>query len=70
MDQPTHEEHLSQPLYSINKQFKIAVTFLNGYNGIFDVTNSNNNFFFEKTNTDGDDFLQTTLTPRKSKVIY
>ena len=37
MDKSTHEEHLSQPLQTNNKQFKIAVTFLSGYNGIFNV---------------------------------
>ena len=35
MDESTHEEHLSQPLQTNNKQFKIAVTFLSAYNGIF-----------------------------------
>ena len=34
MDKPTQKEHLSQPLQTNNKQFKIAVTFLTGYNGI------------------------------------
>ena len=38
MDESTHEEHLSQPLQTNNKQFKIAVTFLSAYNGIFNVT--------------------------------
>ena len=27
MDNSTHEEHLSQPIRTNNKQFKIAVTF-------------------------------------------
>ena len=45
-DKSTHEEHLSQPLQTNNKQFKIAVTFLTGYNGFFNVTNSNNKFCF------------------------
>ena len=44
MDNSTHEEHLSQPLQTKNKQFKIAVTFLTAYNGIFNVTNSNIRF--------------------------
>ena len=44
MDKSTHEEHLFQPLQTNNKQFKIAVTFLSAYNGIFNVTNSNNKF--------------------------
>ena len=30
MDKSTHEEHLTQPLQTNNKQFKIAVTFLTG----------------------------------------
>ena len=42
MDKSTHEEHLSQTLQTNNKQFKLAVTFLTGYNGIFNVTNSSN----------------------------
>ena len=46
MDRSTHEEHLFQPLQTNNKQFKIAVTFLTGYNGIFNVTSKNNNFYF------------------------
>ena len=38
MDKSTHEEHLFQPLRTNNEQFKKAVTFLAGYNGIFNVT--------------------------------
>ena len=49
MDKYTHEEHLSQPLQTNNKQFKKAVTFLTGYNGTFNVTNSNNKFYFKKS---------------------
>ena len=41
-DKSAHEEHLSQPLQTNIKQFKIAFTFLTGYNGIFNVTNSIN----------------------------
>ena len=50
MDKSTHEEHLFQPLQTDNKQFKIAVTFLSAYNGIFNVTNSNNKFYFLQIN--------------------
>ena len=60
MDKSTHEEHLSQPLQTNNKQFKIAVTFLSGYNGIFNVTNSNNKFYFKKSFEDGE-FIQIRL---------
>ena len=45
MDKSTHEENLSQPLQTNNKQFKKAVTFSTAYNGIFNVTSKNNNFF-------------------------
>ena len=63
MDKSTHEEHLSQPLQTNNKQFKIAVTFLTGYNVIFNVTNSNNRFYFIKTITDKDGYIQITIPP-------
>ena len=46
MDKSIYEEHLFQPLQTNNKQFKIAVTFLTGYNGTFNVTNSNKKFYF------------------------
>ena len=62
MDKSTHEEHLSQPLLTKNKQFKITVTFLTGYNGIFNVTNKNIRFYFIKSNTD-DDFIHLTIPP-------
>ena len=63
MDKSTHEEHLSQPLQTNNKQFKIAVTFLTGYNGIFNVTNANNKVYFTKSISDEDDFVQITISP-------
>ena len=44
MDKSTHEEHISQPLQTNEKQFKITVTFLTGYNSIFNVTDKNNKF--------------------------
>ena len=52
-----------QPLQTNNKQFKIAVTFLTGYNGIFNVTNSTNKFFFKKTITNEEGFIQITIPP-------
>ena len=58
MDKSTHEEHLSQPLQTNNKHITIAVTFLTGYNVIFEITNKNNKFYFKKSITDGDDFIQ------------
>ena len=58
MDKSTHEEHLSQPLQTNNKQFKIAVTFLTGYNGIFNVTDKNNKFYFMKSISDEDGYIQ------------
>ena len=61
MYKSTHEEHLSRPLQTNKKQIKIAVTFLTGYNGIFNVTISNNKFYFAKSISDADDFLQITI---------
>ena len=46
MDKSTHEEHPSQSLQTTNKQFRIAVTFLTGYNGLFNLTPKNNKFYF------------------------
>ena len=63
MDKSTHEEHLSQSLQTNNKQFKIAITFLTGYNGIFNVTNENNKFYFKKTISDDDGFIKITIPP-------
>ena len=57
MDKSIHEEHLSQPLQTNNKQFKIAVTFLTGYNGIFNVTDKNNKIYFMKSISDGDGYI-------------
>ena len=62
MNKSTHEEHLSQPLQTNNKQFKLAVTFLTGYNGIFNVTNDNNKFYFKKAIKD-EDFIQKRIPP-------
>ena len=56
MDKSTHKEPLAQPLQTRNKQFKIAVTFLSAYNGIFNVTNKNNNFYFKKSLIEEDFF--------------
>ena len=61
MKKSTHEEHLSQPLQTYNKQFKIAVMFLTGYNGIFKVTNENNILYFKKTISDDDGFIKITI---------
>ena len=63
MNQSTHEEHLSQPLQTKNKQFKIAITFLSAYNGIFNVTTSNNKFYFTKSITDDDHYIMITIPP-------
>ena len=63
MDKSSHEEHLSEPFQTNNKQFKIAVTFLTRYNGIFNITNSNNKFYFTKSLSDEDGFVQITITP-------
>ena len=61
MDKSTHEEHLSQPLQTNIKQFKIAVTFLTAYNGIFNVTDENNKVYFIKSVTDKDGYIQIQI---------
>ena len=61
MDKSTLEEHLSQPISTNIKQFKIAITFLTGINGIFNVATSNNKFYFTKWITDKDGFVQLTI---------
>ena len=44
-----------------NKQFKIAITFLTGYNGISNVTNLNIIFYFKKNFKDGE-FTQISIS--------
>ena len=63
MDKSIHEEHLYQPLQTNNKQFNVAITFLTAYNGIFNVTNSNNKFYFTKSITDDDHYIMITIPP-------
>ena len=63
MDKSTHKEHLFQPLQTIKKQFKIAVTFLSAYNGIFNVTSDNNKFYFTKSITDDNHYIMITIPP-------
>ena len=52
LDKSIHEHHLSQLIQTINEQFKIALTFLTGYNAIFIFTNKINNFCFTKSIND------------------
>ena len=61
MDKSTQEDYLSQPLQTNKKQIKIAVTFLTGYSGIFNVTSPYNKFYFAKSLTDKDNFIQNTI---------
>ena len=61
MDESTHEEHLSQPLQTNNKQFKIAITFLSAYNGIFNVTNLKNKFYFTKSISDYEHYIVISI---------
>ena len=63
MDKSIHEEHLFQPLQTNNKRFKLAITFLSAYNGIFNVTNDNNKFYFKKSITDDDHYITITIPP-------
>ena len=68
LDKSTHGRHLSQPLQTNNKQFKMALISLIGYNGIFKVTNSNNRFYFKKTITIEEDFIQIFILPSACEI--
>ena len=63
MDKSNHEQRLFQPLQTNHKRFKIAVTFPTGYNGVFNATDRNNKFYFKKTITVEDVFIQITTPP-------
>ena len=67
MDKSTHEEYLSQPLQTNNIQFKIAVTFLTGYNGIFDVTKSKDTFHITKSVNGKDGYIIITIAQAVTK---
>ena len=56
------EEHLSQPLQTKSKQFKIPITLKIGYYGIFNVTNKINKFYFTVSIIDNY-FNQITISP-------
>ena len=68
MDKSIHEEHLSQPLQTNNKQFKIAVIFVTAYNGIFNITSKNNKFYFSKSII-VDNHFQSIIIPQGSYEI-
>ena len=68
MYKSTHEEHSSQPLQTQKKQFNIAITFLSGYNGIFNVKDKNNKFYFTKSNSDEARFIQITTLQKAYKL--
>ena len=63
MDHSTYEDYPSQPLQTINKQFKVAVSFLTAYIGILNVSNSNNKFYFAKSITDEYGYIQIFIPP-------
>ena len=67
MDKFTHEEHITQPLQANNKQFKIAVT-LTAYNGNFNVTDENNKFYFLKSLTVEDRYVQITIPTGRCEI--
>ena len=68
VDKSIREEHLYQPLLTNDKQFKIAVTFLTGYNGIFNLTPKNNKFHFMKSSTNEDGLIQITKPPNAYEI--
>ena len=65
MNESMLEEHLFHSLQTNNREYKLAITFVTGYNGFFNVTNSNNKFYFKESITD-EDFIQIKIP----KVAY
>ena len=61
IDKRIHEEHSSQPLQTNIKQFKIAVTFITGYNGIFNVTEKI--FFYFTKSIDDEEYRHIIIPP-------
>ena len=61
LDKSIYEDHLSQPLQTNKKQLKTPVRCLFGHNGIFIVTNKNNNFYFTVSISDDEFNLITIL---------
>ena len=62
INKPTYEKKLSPLLQTDDERFKIAIAFLTGFDGIFNVTNKNNKFFFTRSIND-DDLSKTTIPP-------
>ena len=60
MNKSTHTEHLYEPLQTNYKQFKTAITFLTGYNGIFNITSKNNKFYLSESIIDDNHFQNIT----------
>ena len=67
MDESILEKNISQLLQTYKEQFIIAITFLTGYNGIFNVTSKNNNFTF--TVSVNDDCV-TVITLQRGAIEY
>ena len=63
-----HDEHLSQPLQTKIKQYKLAFIFLTGFNCIFNVTNSINKLCSPKSNTHKDALVEISIPPGAYKV--
>ena len=68
MNRTMCEEHLSQALPTNNIQFEIAVTFPIAYNGFFNITSSNNIFYFQESITDEDGFFILSISPGSYKI--
>ena len=60
LNESTHEEHLFHSLQRKNREYKLAITFLTGYNGFFNVTKSKNKFHFKESVTD-EAFIQIKI---------
>ena len=68
MDKSTHAKHLSRPLQTNLKKIEIGFIFLTGYNGIINVANSNNTFYFKKSIANKDGVIEITIPQSASEL--
>ena len=58
-----HTKSIYFNYYKLKKNFKKTVTFLTGYIGFFKITDKYNKFYFKRTITDGNGFIQIAVPP-------
>ena len=67
MVKSTYEEHFPQPLQTNHNKFKMAFTFLTGYDGVFNNTNKNDKLYF-RVSINADGFSKIGISPGAQEV--